>query len=71
MMRAALVIAATLALSGCVEPLTNDEIIRETEKCAAAGMGVTAYVSGLSNFQIQRIECSPHKKPTTKDRPND
>lgn len=70
-MKAAIALSLALPLAGCVKPLTNEEIIRETEKCAAAGMGVNAFYSGASNFQIQRIECNPHKKPATKDRPND
>ena len=52
-----------LLVAGCMEPISNDEIISETKKCEDAGMDATVYHNGLT-LQPERVECVPRKRAT-------
>jgi hypothetical protein len=56
-----LAIVISLAMCGCAQPMTNDEIIAEVAKCKAADMDAVGLRSLASLDQIQRIECQPRK----------
>lgn len=45
-----------LLLIGCTEPLTNDEIIKEVEKCENAGLEAQFLGNGLS-ADINKVQC--------------
>ena len=57
-----LVVAVLLAvaLAGC--GMTNDEIIAEHKKCAAAGMRTERFVNGFTST-TDRITCVPKESP--------
>lgn len=50
-------ILAILLMTGCGDPLTNDEIIAETKKCQNAGL-TTGYHSNWRG-ELVRIVCFP------------
>ena len=51
----------TLLLAGCYPVMTNEEIIAEHAKCAAAGLDGAQLVNRYSNRTIA-VECRPEKR---------
>lgn len=63
-MRKAILIIACLLVSGC--SMSNDEIIKQTNKCYAAGMKVDVKINGL-NGGVRAIVCWPSKNKLNKE----
>ena len=58
------VVAAMFALVGCVDNISNDEIVKQTKFCHDNGMGIKIHrLFGDTATQIYAIECDPSKKP--------
>ena len=60
--RRALLCAALLALAGCNERMTNEEIIAAHAQCRTAGMDSRVYVTGWDYLPVA-VVCFP-KDPT-------
>jgi hypothetical protein len=49
---------AVLLLAGCIKPMSNEDIIRETTKCEAAGLEARPKVF-YWDMTITDIQCAP------------
>jgi len=54
-----LILILSLFLAGCGS-LSNDDIIKETQKCKEAGMSTITFINGLTS-RIIEIQCAPKK----------
>ena len=57
-MKLLLLIVLFLTLISCTKELNNDQIIKEFQKCKAAGMGVQVDLNGFTN-QPYAVTCIP------------
>ena len=60
-----LIILAVGMLSGCVERMTNEQIIEVVKFCEEAGLEAVPY-QGFDVY-IDRIQCEPITKPTNEN----
>lgn len=51
-----------VVLAGCTEPMSNEAIIAEVQKCESGGLRAAPLASALSNDRIFAIECRPRAK---------
>ena len=56
-----LILSCCFLIAGCAEPMSNDEIIAETNKCEEAGLRAWAHKRILYPFQTIQIECMPQR----------
>ena len=58
-----LIVILVLLLAACTSPtMTNDEIIKETNKCEDAGLKAQTIYNGVTG-EVRYIRCMPKEKP--------